>query len=98
MKEISKEKLEKRIHQFKKLGWEAYLLEHLRSDKTLYVQYLDTQGLDAGDLDVKNYSISSPHEKKSIRFANLNKIHYRRFPESWTEFTYVGKIHFRLNG
>ena len=98
MQEISKEKLEERIHQFKNLGWEAYLLDDLRSEKTLYVQHTGAKRLDAGELDVKKYSISSSHEKKAIRFANLNKIHYRRFPESWTEFSFTGKISFRLDG
>jgi hypothetical protein len=86
MKEISKEQLEKRIRVFEMKGWSAEILGDTLEEEKLYITTPDGWKLNEEYTNLKDYSkASSQKQKDAIRYMNLSKIHYRRFPEFWLD-------------
>jgi hypothetical protein len=86
MKEISREKLETRIDNFKERGWIAYIVEDSEPERKLYVE--ETRGRRYNEMELKMLRKSSSRTYlDAIRFMNLVRQHYNRFPELWKRVT-----------
>lgn len=88
MKEISKEKLEEKIKSFEMKGWHAEVIGDFNHEEKMYVTEPEGWRRNEEYTNPKDYPNSSPKKREAIRFANLNKIHYKKFPHYWMESIY----------